>query len=339
MTGNNSIPLDEATLQMFANKAASHAVSVLYVIVTLISLPANGFSLWLLAFRTSPKTSSIIFMINLTITDLAVGVVLPFQIVYQSTGYNWNFGSGMCSLMTVMFYSNMYCSILTMTAISVNRYLGIVRPMQFKESKCRRGWAVVGCILMWATVLLALFPLQKTDLTYKVAALNITTCFDVLKKSMLPNIAHWALFLFTLFVILFLIPFVITVFCYISIIKKLIIKGTTVQKRRSLHMAFLVLLVFVLCFAPNNIILLAHIVRRLFFDGSFYMQYKLTLSLSCINSCLDPFIYYLASKDFRRNLRGALGMQTSSSGDHPMSDQHRESFFSARSLSQGHAEE
>ncbi|KAL4635534.1 P2Y purinoceptor 8 [Arapaima gigas] len=336
---NNSIQLDEATLQMFKNKAASHMVSVLYVVVTLINLPANSFSLWLLMFRTSPKTSSIIFMINLTITDLAVGVVLPFQIIYQSTGYDWTFGPGMCSVMTVMFYSNMYCSILTMTAISINRYLGIVRPMQFKESKCRRAWAVISCVLMWGLVLCALCPLQKTDLTYRVPALNITTCFDVLKKDMLPTMEQWAFFLFTLFVILFLLPFFITVFCYVSIIRKLIIKGITIQKKRSLHMAFLVLLVFVVCFTPNNVILLAHIIQRLFFDSSLYMQYKLSLSLSCINSCLDPFIYYLASKDFRRNLREVLGLQTNSTGDFPMSDQHRESIFSARSLSQCQTEE
>uniref|UniRef100_A0A3B3RMG9 P2Y receptor family member 8 n=2 Tax=Paramormyrops kingsleyae TaxID=1676925 RepID=A0A3B3RMG9_9TELE len=342
MALDNVTQLDNATLDLFKDKTASNAVSILYIIVTLINFPGNGLSLWLLAFRTSPKTPSIIFMINLTITDLAVGCALPFQIIYQSNGYNWNFGSGLCSGMTVLFYANMYCSILTMTAISIDRYLGIVRPMQFREMKRRREYAISGCVIMWAVVLFALYPLESTDLTFEVIDLNITTCFDVLKRNMLPTMTDWAVFLFTLFVILFLIPFIITVFCYVSIIKSLVNKRcVSNQKRRSLHLAVLVLLVFIVCFAPNNIILLAHIIRRLFYNGSFYMQYKLSLSLSCINSCLDPFIYYLASREFRRKLRGLLGMKVNSSGDTQscMSDQHRESIFSARSMSQANGDD
>lgn len=95
MTGNSS-KLDNATLSLFQNVNTSIVISVIYMIVTIINLVGNGLSMWLLLFRTSPKTPSIIFMINLTLTDLALGAALPFQIAYQLQGYNWKMGPGTC---------------------------------------------------------------------------------------------------------------------------------------------------------------------------------------------------------------------------------------------------
>lgn len=331
----NVTRLDNDTMAMLQDKTASQALSVLYIIIFLINVPGNGVSLWLLWFRTSPKTPSIIFMINLTLTDLAVGLALPLQVIYQLRGYDWPYGSGLCSFMTVLFYANMYCSILTMMAISVDRYLGIVRPVRFRDMKRRKECAVFGCLFMWAIVLAALFPLENTDLTYEVKDLNITTCFDVLKKDMLPNIHHWAFFIFTLSGVLFLIPFVTTVICYVSIIHKLVRTSKSYQKGKALRLAFSVLSVFVVCFTPNNVLLLAHAVRRLFYNDSLYMAYKLSLSLSCVNSCLDPFIYYFASKEFRRKLRLMLRMDVISSAEGTRLELHRDSRFSARSTNQG----
>ncbi|XP_026126654.1 P2Y purinoceptor 8-like [Carassius auratus] len=322
--------MDNATLAMFDNKLAGEIVSAIYVIVTLANLSGNGISLFLLLMRTSPKTPSIIFMINLTLTDLILGTVLPFQIVYQMQGYNWTLGTSMCNVLTVVFYANMYSSILFMTAISADRYLGIVKPMLFREMRKRKTYAIGACIFIWLLVLVILNPLERNDLTYEVKERNIITCFDVLRKDMLPGIAHWAGFLFGLFIILFLCPFIITVYCYINIIYVLVRKTNSHQKDRAVRLACIVLFVYIFCFAPNNILLLAHSIARLYYDKSLYFYYKLSLSLSCINSCLDPFIYYFASKEFRRKLRQMLRLQTLSMGETQMIEGRRESFFSGR---------
>lgn len=97
MTGNsNHTQLDNATLSLFLDVKTGITTSVIYTIVTAINLVGNSLSMWILLFRTSPKTTSIIFMINLTITDLALGAALPFQISYQLQGYHWNLGPKMC---------------------------------------------------------------------------------------------------------------------------------------------------------------------------------------------------------------------------------------------------
>ncbi|XP_052462400.1 P2Y purinoceptor 8-like [Carassius gibelio] len=322
--------MDNATLAMFDNHLVSEIVSAIYIIVTLTNLSGNGISLFLLLMRTSPKTPSIIFMINLTLTDLILVTVLPFQIMYQLQGYNWTLSAGMCNVLTVVFYANMYSSVLSMTAISADRYVGIVKPMRFREMRKRKTYAIVICIFIWLLVLVILSPLQHKDLTYFVKERNITTCFDVLKKDLLPSTAHWTGFIFGMFIILFLCPFIITVFCYINIICVLVRSTNSHQKGRAVRLACIVLFVYIFCFAPNNILLLAHGIVRLYYDKSLYIYYKLSLTLSCINSCIDPFIYYFASKEFRRKLRQILRLQTLST-DMQMTEGHRESFFSGRS--------
>lgn len=328
MALNDSVhKLDNATILLLQDVNASMIISVIYMIVTAINLAGNGLSMWLLLFRTSPKSPSIIFMIHLTLTDLALGIALPFQVSYQLQGYHWNLGPKMCSFLTMVFYTNMYCSILTMMAISIDRYLGIVRPMNFRHSTKRKSISLISCFLMWALVLFVLYPLMTTDLTYPIPELGITTCFDVLKKDMLPSTLAWAAYLLTMVFVLFLFPFCVTAFCYVSVIRKLASDSKTAQKERALRLAFVVLLVFTLCFAPNNFLLLAHTVSKLFYGKSLYMAYKLSLCLSCVNSCLDPFIYYFASRDFRQKLREIINVQSMSSVD-SVKLEHKESLHS-----------
>lgn len=225
-----------------------------------------------------------------------------------------------------------------MMAIGIDRYLGIVRPMLFRQTRERKAVAVVSCFLMWGLVLSVLYPLMTTDLTFHIPELGITTCFDVLKKKMLPSVPAWAAFLFSMVFVLFFFPFCVTAFCYISVIRKLARDSKTAQKKRAIRLAFIVLLVFTLCFSPSNILLLAHSVLKLYYDKSLYMAYKLALCFSCLNSCLDPFIYYFASKDFRQKLRQIMNLQSLSSAD-SIKVEHKESLYSAQCTFDGQERE
>ncbi|NXS39761.1 P2RY8 protein, partial [Balaeniceps rex] len=307
----NETHLDVETLAMLQNKAISITLPVVYTLVAMISIPGNLFSLWVLCWHIKPKTPSVIFMINLSITDLMLASCFPFQISYHIQSNHWSFGKTLCSLVTVMFYSNMYSSILTMTFSLV-------------PSACKPVQATAIC--PWFSIIHGVFLIFLKEL-------GIITCFDVLKWDMLPTFAAWVAFLLTLFVVLFLIPFVVTVGCYIGTIRKLIQTSNRYgnrQKTRSIYLAMIVLLVFITCFAPNNFILLAHMIIRLFYDRSLYPAYKLTLCLSCLNNCIDPFIYYFASKEFYQKFMQVFRPKVLLSDS---LETRRESLFSGRTMS------
>ncbi|XP_067841470.1 P2Y purinoceptor 8-like [Heptranchias perlo] len=309
----NTTKLDNETLEMLTSSAIRITLPTVYSAVIFIGVPGNGISFWLLCFHTRPKTPLVIFMINLTITDLLLAFFLPFQIAYHLNHNDWIFGKSLCTFVTTLFYANMYCSILTMTCISVERYVGVAYPIWY-TGRWKRKHAVTACLGMWAILIIVLLPLEYSDLTFGVKELKITTCFDVLKKSMLPNQNAWGLFLFTLFVLLFLIPFTITVVCYTLVILKLSQTSHTAdneQKKRAVYLAAIVLLVFVTCFAPNNITLLIHIILRLLYNTGCYTAYKVTLSLSCLNSCLNPFVFCFASAEFNKRFYRLIGRRQS----------------------------
>ncbi|XP_058042514.1 P2Y purinoceptor 8-like [Ahaetulla prasina] len=330
--------LDDATMDMLKNSDIRVILPIVYSLVVIISIPGNIFSLWILSFHIKPKTTSILLMINLSLTDLALASCLPLQIIYHLKKNHWSYSKRLCSFVTIMFYANMYSSILTMTFISFERYLGVVHPLTSQKWRKKR-YAIATCIVMWFSVLFSLWPLASTDLTFEVKDLNITTCFDVLKWEMLPSIAAWGAFLLLPFFFFFLLPFTVTVACYIAIIWKLIQvshKYGNGQKTRSVYLAIIVLLVFIICFAPNNFILLVHIVSRLTKKEGYYHIYKLTLCLSCLNNCIDPFIYYFASKEFYQTSMQVVGRKVLQSDS---SETRRESVLSSRrsgrSLSSG----
>ncbi|XP_072283771.1 P2Y purinoceptor 8-like [Pyxicephalus adspersus] len=333
---NDSSP-DNETLAMLENKLIWIALPIVYSLVVSISVPGNIISLWILIFHSKPITSSIILMINLSITDLALAMLLPFQIIYHYNGNDWFFGKDLCNVVTIMFYVNMYCTILTIMLISLERYLGIVHPMKSTMWR-RKRYAIGAIIIIWMFLLAAFYPMESTDLTYEVKHLNKTTCFDVLKWNMLPNLLSWAAFIIVLFFILFLIPSIVTIACYVRIICKLIQTSNrhgTGQERRSINLAIFVLVIFIICFAPNNFILLIHTIVRLFFDKSFYHAYKLSFTLSCLSSCVDPFLYYFACKDFRKK---ALELCHKRFRRKERSDTRRGSLFSALTFSSGQIE-
>ncbi|KAM8976088.1 P2Y purinoceptor 8-like [Pelodytes ibericus] len=300
---------DNETLSMLDNRLVSITLPVVYSFVFLISVPGNLLSLWILIFHSKPITSSIILMINLSVTDFVLAIFLPFQIIYHIKNNHWIFGKGLCNIVSVLFYANMYSSILTIMSISIERFLGIVHPMKSSTWR-RKRYAVAAILFIWIFTLASLYPLESTDLTYEVKHLNKTTCFDVLKWNMLPSLMTWAIFILGLFFCLFLIPSIVTVACYIRIIWTLVQTSNrrgSGHEKRPIKLAFIVLIVFITCFAPNNFILMIHTINRLFYNKSYYPAYKLTLTMSCLSSCLDPFLYYFASRDFCKKVLEVWG--------------------------------
>ncbi|KAK5601391.1 hypothetical protein CRENBAI_000456 [Crenichthys baileyi] len=57
-----------------------------------VGLPSNLLALWVLVFRTKHLPSATP-LINLTVVDCLLFLVLPFRIVYHFGGNNWDLGS------------------------------------------------------------------------------------------------------------------------------------------------------------------------------------------------------------------------------------------------------
>ncbi|XP_063045549.1 proteinase-activated receptor 4-like [Engraulis encrasicolus] len=269
----------------------------LYLVALVVGLPSNLLALWVLLFRTKKQPSTIL-LINLTTCDLLLLVVLPFRIAYHFQGNNWTLGEPFCRLVMALFYGNMYGSIMCLALIAFDRYLALVHPF---SGMMLRGFrlSVYMSVAVWSVVLAAMVPLLATRQAYLVRNLEIITCHDALpidtqRSFFLPYFA-------SLFSICFVLPLAVVVFCYCCVLYTLIKAGE--RYNHAAKVTVLVMVVCLVCLLPSNVLLITHN-YNLLKEGketvdNLYMPYMLMLALSTFNSCLDPFIFYYVSDEFR----------------------------------------
>ncbi|XP_075694651.1 proteinase-activated receptor 1-like [Rhinoderma darwinii] len=277
-------------------------VPSVYTLVFIVALPLNVIAIIIFLFKMKVRKPAVVYMLNLAAADVLFVSVLPFSIIYRFSGNDWPFGPGMCRFVTAAFYCNMYCSILLMTSISVDRFLAVVYPMHSLSWRTMsRAWMV--CFFIWIISIASIVPLFLSEQTQHVTSLDITTCHDVLD---LKDLKSFYLYYFSTFILVFFFfPLIITTISYVIIIHSLSISGieNSCKKTRALVLAIIVLCVFIMCFGPTNCIFLIH---YLYFhhgaNESLYFAYILCACISSISCCLDPLIYYYASSQCQRYL-------------------------------------
>ncbi|KAI4891079.1 hypothetical protein NFI96_025219 [Prochilodus magdalenae] len=278
---------------------------VVYIIVFIVGLPTNAVAIWVFLFRTKKKHPASILMANLALSDLLFIVWLPLKIAYHLNGNNWIFGEPLCKVLVGFFYGNMYCSTIFIACISVQRYWGIAHLLSHKLNT--RVTACV-CVGVWVVVWLITVPLYLYEQTVKVLNLNITTCHDVTR----PSQSHIPVgYFLTMSIVGYVVPSVVCIVAYLltfcSLRSSITDSSSNKKKRRAVILMVTVLVMFLVCFTPSNIMLVVHyslVDANVPRNG--YGFYIITLCLSSLNSCLDPFVYYFISEEFRDHVRNTL---------------------------------
>lgn len=280
-----------------------------YTLVCCISVPINLGAILAFFMGIKPKKPAAIYMLNLASSDLLFGLMLPFKISYHFGGNNWIFGWLMCRVVTVSFYWNMYCSVLLIACISVDRFLAVVYPIDSLAWR-KPGNTIRACVIMWLLSFAASVPLVTTDQTVYLTQLNITTCHDV---QHFEKILWLKIYFICIFFLLFFFPFLVTVGSYTKVIWTLScvsrgLSGASRKKTRAVVMILTVLVIFVLCFMPTNFLLLVHyslLDARVSTESS-YGLYLMFLCLGSLNCVLDPLLYYFGSSQCQKQLSSML---------------------------------
>ncbi|XP_051028501.1 proteinase-activated receptor 3 [Acomys russatus] len=288
----STLNVNNATAGYLRSSLSTKLIPAIYILVLVVGVPANIVTLWKLSSRTK-SVCLVIFHTNLAIADLLFCVTLPFKIAYHLNGNNWVFGEVMCRVTTVIFYGNMYCAILILTCMGINRYLATVHPFTYRKLP-KRNFSLLMCGLVWVMVFFYMLPFAILKQGYHLVEPGITTCHDVHSTCESPSPFQFYYFIF-LALFGFFVPFVVIVFCYATLIHKL-----NAQDRRWLRYikaVLLILVIFTICFAPTNVIFLVH--HANYYNkntDSLYFVYLIALCLGSLNSCLDPFLYFIMSK-------------------------------------------
>ncbi|XP_036255480.1 proteinase-activated receptor 4 [Molothrus aeneus] len=290
--------IPEATRAQLGSAITVRLIPCLYVLVFLLGLPSNALALWVLATRAERRAPTV-FLMNLATADLLLTSVLPFKISYYFLGNHWPFGEGLCRLTTALFYGNMYCSVLLLGCISLDRYLAVAHPFSSRAFRTP-ALAASACAGVWLCSAALTLPLALQQQSYPLLGAGLTLCHDVLPRHEDDG------FYFYYFVVLiscaFLLPLVLLVLSSGAVLRVLLRGGG--RYGHAAKLTALMVVTLVVFYAPSNILLLLHYsspCSRL--HGRLYLSYMLSLALSTFNSCADPFVYYYVSEDFREKVR------------------------------------
>lgn len=301
-TACNFTTLGKKQLKEIQAPTTNLYLPVLYLLAFVVGLPSNLLVLWVLVFRTKLLPSTML-LINLTVADCLLQMALPFRIVYHFRGNHWGLGEASCRIVMAIFYGNMYGSVLCLALIALDRYIALVHPFGAMTLRSRRI-ALYMTVAVWLAVLVAMLPLLVSQQTYFLNELNITTCHDALPEQEQEN--YFLPYFATLFTFCFLLPFLVVVFCHGAVLHTLMAGGK--RYKRAVRATVLVLLVFIVCLLPSNILLLLTYADNSLDVGGedVYVPYMISLAVSTFNSCIDPFIFYFISSEFREKVRATL---------------------------------
>ncbi|XP_010882916.1 G-protein coupled receptor 20 [Esox lucius] len=256
------------------------ALVVVNTVIFMVGMVLNTLALYVFCFRTKPKTTSVIYTINLAVTDLLVNLSLPTRIIlYYSGGKCLN-----CSYVHIFsYFVNMYCSILFLTSICVDRYLAIV---QVEASRKWRNPAVAKgvCVLIWLFAIVVTYSFLTTAFRHAGCCISKLVALTVFE-------------FFLPFVVI--VAFTVRIMCALS--HSSLMQQSRERRMRAVQLLTTVLVIFTVCFTPFHV---RQVLVYFYPDMSHQViVYHVTVTLSSLNSCMDPVVYCFITNNFQSTMR------------------------------------
>ncbi|XP_051901680.1 relaxin-3 receptor 1-like [Pristis pectinata] len=302
--------------------AALRIVTVLlYSVLCAVGLLGNLLVLYLARGGGGPNQPAIhVFVFSLALTDFQFVLVLPLWAAEVALDHDWPFGDGMCKLALFLTVLNMYASVFFLTAMSVSRCCSVAQTLRASRKPQRRTtlkWVSLG---IWIAA--ALVSLPPTIYSRTVDLNGADLCIQKFPGG------EYSLALYHIqkVTVAFICPLIIISVSYLLILNFLRrhnLRSNNPRRHSKVTRSITTLvLFFFLCWLPNHAITFWGVLVKLDmapWDTSYYIVHSyihpLSILLANTNSCLNPIIYCLVTRQFRKSLKTLL--RRVCSGTHP----------------------
>lgn len=273
-----------------------------YIFALVVGLPGNLAAFIAFTFRTSSRTAFSVYISNLALADIVILCTLPFKIHYHLNRNNWIFGDITCRVTGILFYANIYMSICFMTCICVDRYVATVHPHTYL--RLRSPWcSLVVSVVLWCAVGVAMLVfILLGPLETNADKPGRHRCFENFAKNEWHS--RLGVYSFLSLSIGSLLPSLIILVCY-PLAARRISKIQTKTAQKAVRVIYTILAIMLLCFLPNHVVYLLHMLRRMDVIQScsaanaIYHARRVTIALVILNTCLDPVLYYVTTSHFK----------------------------------------
>lgn len=280
---------------------------IFYAVVSLVGCLGNGLVIAVLMTFNNMRTIPNIYILNLAIVDFVFLLSLPF-IAYQIATNNWPFGNYLCKILGGFDGLNQFASIYTLALMSADRYVAVVYPLSSMRYRTKRVARFL-CAGVWFSSMVFSLPLWIFQQSKPVYIVNGTVLARYC-TIFLPDMEHAAL-LYNLygFFLGFIIPLIIIVVCYFTLMMKIFSSaqptsnaGSAAQRaqKRVSVLVVTVIVAFVVCWLPYYVIQMIHTFQDM--THAMSVAYTVSICLCYINSCFNPFMYTFIGDNFKRNI-------------------------------------
>uniref|UniRef100_A0A8C2R8G0 C-C motif chemokine receptor 6 n=1 Tax=Capra hircus TaxID=9925 RepID=A0A8C2R8G0_CAPHI len=278
LANSSDYSLDDDSLLCSLQEVRSFSglfVPVAYSLISICGLLGNVLVVVTFAFYKKAKSMTDVYLLNMAVADILFVLTLPFWAVSHATG-EWIFSNTMCKLTRGIYAVNFNCGMLLLTCISLDRYIAIVQATKSFRLRSRTlAHHKLICLAVWVVSILISSSTFTFNQKYKLQLL-----FG------------------------FFIPLVFMIFCYAFIVKTLV-QAQNSKRHRAIRVIIAVVLVFLACQIPHNMVLLVTAVnlgrtgRSCSSERLLGYTKNVTEVLAFLHCCLNPALYAFIGQKFR----------------------------------------
>uniref|UniRef100_A0A1A8C846 G protein-coupled receptor 182 n=2 Tax=Nothobranchius kadleci TaxID=1051664 RepID=A0A1A8C846_NOTKA len=282
------------------------ALFLLYLFIFMVGLLENLLVVWVNWRRRHSANGVLFCIINVSLSDLMVIVILPFFMMEVTMDRVWLWGRFLCKVTNLIYVVNFYSSSFFLAFMTLERYLALTRPScpSIFPVIGRRRWLLCGGL--WAfSLFLALMENVHVDLL----EWEEPGCY------MMPDYSYTEWFVsvsFLCMIFQFLIPAAVIITCNV-LIARAVKTAPDVEGQRDVWLVHIYSLVFVTCWLPYHLIMLLMIIDDInpfIFSCNtvevLYFSYIVAQGFSLLHCVANPLLYNFLSKTFRNNLINAV---------------------------------
>lgn len=274
--------------------------TVTLTLITVIACVGNACVLFVLYKEPRLRNPTSFYLISLATSDVVLSIfVMPTSVLTSALGRNV-LSDKVGTLVGWIFAQSAFVSLYTTSLIAINRFFCVVKPMQYRKY-FRRATVSRTIVGVWVFLFVFLLVLYSSGaikmIFYPGRVVYFIVCTDT-TSSILTAVSHF---------MLVILPLVLTAICYWKLY--VLVKGqpalpsTTIShksvlaKKEFQATRLLLSLVcgFTICWIPCSIL----------FHSAIYISLSRSLEMvivymAYISSAINPFLYNVLSKPFRR---------------------------------------
>ncbi|XP_050402593.1 orexin receptor type 2 [Patella vulgata] len=300
-------------------------VVVLYFLTFVLGVVGNFLVVFAVWRNHNMRTVTNIYIVNLAVGDFLVISLCLTPTLVQDITYTWFLGTTMCKILLFLQNVSVSVSVLTLGAISMERWYAICHPLSFKSTLSRARNTI---IIIWTVSCSVALPELIVADTFGYSFPKPFT--SILLTSCAPSWLLWVQFVYqiALMIAMYLFPLILMGITYANIAyvlwrkeipgeiagRKSMIDGKghnqedkLQSRRKAAKMLITIVIVFALCYLPVHLVNILRYVgalKNLSSDAA-TLQSLITHWLPYFNSSINPVIYNFMSAKFRKEFKSA----------------------------------